>query len=245
MASLVCWNQHDQSATACMAHHDRIGAMLAATRKALGSDAPMLFVCMLQGSWGPALDLSKVLMAVRQLLAEPNPKDPLVVDIVRDSNCMACRWMQALLCPYRLTQHQQPTYADATNLQPAYPMIAWSNKSPVALMLMLLQMCSPVMCTPVCLQAEECASQPELFRMKAKQHVAKHARPAAATTQSRHDSTCEPEKNQNEQQRVPQAQQATAAATATATPPAEAVVHGAAPHSKAVSTQTTEDQRSS
>jgi hypothetical protein len=132
MASLVCWNQHDQSATACMAHHDRIGAMLAATRKALGSDAPMLFVCMLQGSWGPALDLSKVLMAVRQLLAEPNPKDPLVVDIVRDSNCMACRWMQALLCPYRLTQHQQPTYADATNLQPAYPMIAWSNKSPVA-----------------------------------------------------------------------------------------------------------------
>jgi ubiquitin-protein ligase len=42
-----------------------------------------------QGSWGPALDLSKVLMAVRQLLAEPNPKDPLVVDIVSNTSCPA------------------------------------------------------------------------------------------------------------------------------------------------------------
>jgi hypothetical protein len=37
-----------------------------------------------QGSWGPALDLAKVLIAVRQLLAEPNPADPLEVAIVSD-----------------------------------------------------------------------------------------------------------------------------------------------------------------
>lgn len=46
-----------------------------------------------QGSWGPALDLCKVLMAVRQLLAEPNPKDPLAVDIV--SVCVSCKSRQA------------------------------------------------------------------------------------------------------------------------------------------------------
>lgn len=37
-----------------------------------------------KGCWGPALDLYKLLTAVRQLLAEPNPADPLVSDIVRN-----------------------------------------------------------------------------------------------------------------------------------------------------------------
>lgn len=35
-----------------------------------------------QGSWGPAMDLYRVLVAIRQLLAEPNPRDPLEVAIV-------------------------------------------------------------------------------------------------------------------------------------------------------------------
>lgn len=61
--------------------------------------------------WGVhgALSSVKVLSAVRQLLGEPNPKDPLEVSI-----------------------------------------------------------------------AEECANQPELFKMKARQHVAQHAKPGAA-----------------------------------------------------------------
>lgn len=62
-----------------------------------------------KGCWGPAMDLYKVLVAIRQLLAEPNPKDPLVVDI-----------------------------------------------------------------------AEEYDSQPEVFKAKARQHVALHATPQAA-----------------------------------------------------------------
>lgn len=40
------------------------------------------------------MDLYKVLVAIRQLLAEPNPKDPLVVDIVSTA-CMAHQGVSA------------------------------------------------------------------------------------------------------------------------------------------------------
>ncbi|WIA17879.1 hypothetical protein OEZ85_009379 [Tetradesmus obliquus] len=62
-----------------------------------------------KGSWGPAMDLYRVLVAIRQLLAEPNPRDPLEVAI-----------------------------------------------------------------------AEEYVSQPEVFKAKARQHVARYATPQAA-----------------------------------------------------------------
>ena len=35
-----------------------------------------------QGVWAPSLNISTVLAGVRQLLKEPNPDDPLMVDIV-------------------------------------------------------------------------------------------------------------------------------------------------------------------
>eukprot|EP00882_Tetradesmus_deserticola_P023287 GHRQ01025339.1.p1 GENE.GHRQ01025339.1~~GHRQ01025339.1.p1 ORF type:complete len:147 (+),score=72.70 GHRQ01025339.1:166-606(+) len=37
-----------------------------------------------KGSWGPAMDLYRVLVAIRQLLAEPNPRDPLEVAIAEE-----------------------------------------------------------------------------------------------------------------------------------------------------------------
>lgn len=35
----------------------------------------------LKNNWSPALTISKVLLSISSLLAEPNPKDPLVADI--------------------------------------------------------------------------------------------------------------------------------------------------------------------
>jgi hypothetical protein len=91
--------------------------------------------CTLQGSWGPALDLSKVLMAVRQLLAEPNPKDPLVVDIVSTAGLLAV-WLagvtvQTLWARPQLTccLMHAPWPADASiphqGVQEEY--VAWSH----------------------------------------------------------------------------------------------------------------------
>ena len=42
----------------------------------------MLIVIILQGGWKPALNISTLLTMIQLLMAEPNPDDPLMVDIV-------------------------------------------------------------------------------------------------------------------------------------------------------------------
>ena len=38
----------------------------------------------LKQNWSPALNISKVLISIRSLLADPNPDDPLVLDIAKE-----------------------------------------------------------------------------------------------------------------------------------------------------------------
>lgn len=41
-----------------------------------------VFVFFLQGAWKPSLNISTVLTSIQLLMAEPNPDDPLMADIV-------------------------------------------------------------------------------------------------------------------------------------------------------------------
>lgn len=111
-----------------------------------------------------------MLIAVRCLLAEPNPKDPLVVDIVSRQYARAVfRGLPAdsslLACVSRVM------------LAGTKPIVCATTLNSVSAGGLTLLLCGRAV------QAEECASQPELFKMKAKQHVAQHARPAGTQLQ--------------------------------------------------------------
>ncbi|KAF8062087.1 UBE2T [Scenedesmus sp. PABB004] len=68
-----------------------------------------------KGCWGPALDLYKVLVAVRQLLAEPNPKDPLVADIADE--CVSAPEVFAAKARAHVARHAAPGAAAALSAQ--------------------------------------------------------------------------------------------------------------------------------
>ena len=46
----------------------------------------LFFTFGVQGAWRPSLNISTVLTSIQLLMAEPNPDDPLMADIVR-LNC--------------------------------------------------------------------------------------------------------------------------------------------------------------
>lgn len=78
----------------------------------------MYVVMYTQGCWGPAMDLYKVLVAIRQLLAEPNPKDPLMVDIV--SMAHACQPSSAQLAGKHMkTQSLHDAHSHKDQMVPA------------------------------------------------------------------------------------------------------------------------------
>lgn len=44
----------------------------------------------LKGAWRPSLNISTLLISIQLLMAEPNPDDPLMADIVRDLLFLSC-----------------------------------------------------------------------------------------------------------------------------------------------------------
>lgn len=44
----------------------------------------------LKGAWRPSLNISTLLTSIQLLMAEPNPDDPLMADIVRELLFLSC-----------------------------------------------------------------------------------------------------------------------------------------------------------